>query len=72
MSRKNRTTRENMTTISVSLTAMSMAAIAKMTKKTRGNRSSAVDIIIRQWKRESDARDAAWQLELENLKELVE
>ena len=61
-----------MTTISVSLSAMSMAAINKMMVKTSGNRSAAVDTIIKAWKRDEDAKEKAWKDELEHLKELVE
>ena len=61
-----------MTTISVSLSAMSMAAIKKMMVKTSGNRSDAVDTIIKAWKRGEDAKEKAWKDELEHLKELVE
>jgi len=72
MSRKNRTTRENMTTLSVSLTAMSMAAINKMMVKTSGNRSAAVDTIIRAWKRDQDSQADAMRLEWLELKGLIE
>jgi len=61
-----------MTTLSVSLSMMSMAAINKMMVKTSGNRSAAVDTIIKAWKRDEDMKERAWKDELENLKELVE
>jgi len=51
---------------------MSMAAINKMMIKTSGNRSAAVDTIIKAWKRGEDAKEKAWKDELEHLKELVE
>jgi len=61
-----------MTTISVSLTAMSIAAINKMMVKTSGNRSDAVDTIIRAWKRDQDSQADAMRLEWAELKGLVE
>jgi len=61
-----------MTTISVSLSAMSMAAINKMMVKTSGNRSAAIDTIIKAWKREQDSKDEAMRLEWALMKELVE